>query len=126
LLSGLSMVYFLYVLYFLEVCFIYPSLGYNGIGTISPQEIINFIIIVLFIFNCIVNIFYILLKKHKGRADYVAVALLFSFIIFVPINNMMKEINDAKSMARIENNIKIAIKTAYVGRIEQQIKINKN
>ncbi|OCG29351.1 hypothetical protein A9G34_05110 [Gilliamella sp. Choc4-2] len=101
------MVYFLYVLYFLEVCFIFPGLGNNGIGTISPQEIINFIIVVLFIFNCIVNFFYILLKKHKRRADYIVVALLFSFITFVPINNTMKEINDAKSMERMENNIKI-------------------
>lgn len=81
----------LYLIYFLELILICPSLGNDHIGVMTTQSILNFFIMVFFLFNCIVNILYWLFKSHKHWFDYTAVGLLFAVIIFIPVNNFMVE-----------------------------------
>ena len=81
----------LYLIYFLELILICPSLGNDHIGVMTTQSILNFFIMVFFLFNCIVNILYCLFKSRKHWFDYTAVGLLFAVIIFIPVNNFMVE-----------------------------------
>jgi len=80
---------FLYCLYILEVILILPMLGDNKNVVLSSQIIHNFIITIIFGFNCVVNLYYCILKSNKQRIDYIGIALLFSVILFVPINNII-------------------------------------
>ena len=80
---------FLYYLYILEVILILPMLGDNNNVVLSSQIIHNFIITIIFGFNCVVNFYYCILKSNKQRIDYIVIALLFSVILFVPINNII-------------------------------------
>ena len=80
---------FLYCLYILEVILILPMLGDNNNVVLSSQIIHNIIITIIFGFNCVVNLYYCILKSNKQRIDYIVIALLFSVILFVPINNII-------------------------------------
>lgn len=80
---------FLYCLYILEVILILPMLGDNKNVVLSSQIIHNFVITIIFGFNCVVNLYYCILKSNKQRIDYIVIALLFSVILFVPINNII-------------------------------------
>ena len=80
---------FLYCLYILEVILILPMLGDNKNVVLSSQIIHNIIITIIFGFNCVVNLYYCILKSNKQRIDYIGIALLFSVILFVPINNII-------------------------------------
>ena len=80
---------FLYYLYILEVILILPMLGDNNNVVLSSQIIHNIIITIIFGFNCVVNFYYCILKSNKQRIDYIVIALLFSVILFVPINNII-------------------------------------
>ena len=81
----------LYLIYFLELTLICPSLGNDHSGVMTVQSILNFFIVVFFLFNCIVNILYCLFKSRKHWFDYLAVGLLYAVIIFIPVNNFMVE-----------------------------------
>lgn len=80
---------FLYCLYILEVILILPMLGDNNNVVLSSKIIHNIIITIIFGFNCVVNFYYCILKSNKQRIDYIGIALLFSVILFVPINNII-------------------------------------
>ena len=80
---------FLYYLYILEVILILPMLGDNNNVVLSSQIIHNIIITIIFGFNCVVNLYYCILKSNKQRIDYIGIALLFSVILFLPINNII-------------------------------------
>lgn len=80
---------FLYCLYILEVILILPMLGDNKNVVLSSQIIHNFVITIIFGFNCVVNLYYCILKSNKQRIDYIGIALLFSVILFLPINNII-------------------------------------
>lgn len=80
---------FLYYLYILEVILILPMLGDNKNVVLSSQIIHNIIITIIFGFNCIVNLCFWAFKSNKQRIDYIVIALLFSVILFVPINNII-------------------------------------
>lgn len=80
---------FLYCLYILEVILILPMLGDNKNVVLSSQIIHNIIITIIFGFNCVVNLYYCILKSNKQRIDYIGIALLFSVILFLPINNII-------------------------------------
>ncbi len=80
---------FLYYLYILEVILIFPMLGDNKNVVLSSQIIHNFFITIIFGFNCIVNLCFWAFKTNKQRIDYLVIALLFSVILFVPINNII-------------------------------------
>ena len=80
---------FLYYLYILEVILILPMLGDNKNVVLSSQIIHNFVITIIFGFNCVVNLYYCTLKSNKQRIDYIGIALLFSVILFLPINNII-------------------------------------
>ena len=96
----------LYLIYFLELTLICSSLGDDHLGVVSTQSILNFFIIVFFLFNCIVNILYCLFKSHKHWFDYLAVGLLYAVIIFIPINNFMVEkTKEARQSNRVERQL---------------------
>ena len=81
---------FLYCLYILEVILILPMLGDNKNQLFLDIQIFhNFVITVIFGFNCVVNFYYCILKYNKQRIDYIGIALLFSVILFLPINNII-------------------------------------
>ena len=81
---------FLYYLYILEVILILPMLGDNKNQLFLDIQIFhNFVITVIFGFNCIVNLCFWAFKSNKQRIDYIVIALLFSVILFVPINNII-------------------------------------
>lgn len=80
---------FLYYLYILEVILILPMLGDNNNVVLSSKIIHNIIITIIFGFNCIVNLCFWAFKSNKQRIDYLVIALLFSVILFVPINNII-------------------------------------
>lgn len=80
---------FLYYLYILEVILILPMLGDNNNVVLSSKIIHNIIITIIFGFNCIVNLCFWAFKPNKQRIDYIVIALLFSVILFVPINNII-------------------------------------
>lgn len=80
---------FLYYLYILEVILILPMLGDNNNVVLSSQIIHNIIITIIFGFNCIVNLCFWAFKSNKQSIDYIVIALLFSVILFVPINNII-------------------------------------
>ncbi len=96
----------LYLIYFLELTLIYPSLGNDHSGVMTVQSILNFFIMVFFLFNCIVNILYCLFKSRKHWFDYTAVGLLFAVIIFIPVNNFMVEkTKEARRSHRVERQL---------------------
>lgn len=80
---------FLYYLYILEVILILPMLGDNNNVVLSSKIIHNIIITIIFGFNCIVNLCFWAFKSNKQRIDYIGISLLFSVILFVPINNII-------------------------------------
>ena len=80
---------FLYYLYILEVILILPMLGDNNNVVLSSKIIHNIIITIIFGFNCIVNLCFWAFKSNKQRIDYIGIALLFSVILFLPINNII-------------------------------------
>ncbi|OTQ48278.1 hypothetical protein B6D06_10345 [Gilliamella apis] len=72
----------------------------------TVQSILNFFIMVFFLFNCIVNILYCLFKSRKHWFDYTAVGLLFAVIIFIPVNNFMVEkTKEARQSIRVERQL---------------------
>ena len=99
----------LYLIYFLELTLICPSLGNDHLGVVTAQSILNFFIIVFFFFNCNVNILYCLFKSRKHWFDYLAVGLLYAVIIFIPVNNFMvekiKEVRQSHWLERQLNDI---------------------
>ena len=81
---------FIYCLFILEVILILPMLGDTKNKTFLDVQIIhNIIITIIFGFNCVVNLYYCIFKSNKQRIDYIGIALLFSVILFVPINNII-------------------------------------
>ena len=80
---------FIYCLFILEVILILPMLGDNNNVVLSSKIIHNIIITIIFAFNCVVNLYYCIFKSNKQRIDYIGIALLFSVILFVPINNII-------------------------------------
>ncbi len=81
---------FIYCLFILEVILILPMLGDTKNKTFLDVQIIhNIIITIIFAFNCVVNLYYCIFKSNKQRIDYIGIALLFSVILFVPINNII-------------------------------------
>ncbi len=80
---------FIYCLFILEVILIFPMLGDNNNVVLSSKIIHNIIITIIFAFNCVVNLYYCIFKSNKQRIDYIGIALLFSVILFVPINNII-------------------------------------
>ena len=110
----------LYLIYFLELTLICPSLGNDHIGVVTAQSILNFFIIVFFFFNCIVNILYCLFKSRKHWFDYLAVGLLYAVIIFIPVNNFMVEkTKEARQSHWLERQL------SYI-KVERVEKINLN
>ncbi|KES18873.1 Intracellular septation protein A [Gilliamella apicola SCGC AB-598-I20] len=96
----------LYLIYFIELTLICPSLGNDHIGVMTTQSILNFFIMVFFFFNCIVNILYCLFKSNKNWFDYTAVGLLFAVITFIPVNNFMVEKKkEASRSIRVERQL---------------------
>ena len=96
----------LYLIYFIEITLICPSLGNDHIGVMTTQSILNFFIMVFFFFNCIVNILYCLFKSNKNWFDYTAVGLLFAVITFIPVNNFMVEKKkEASRSIRVERQL---------------------
>jgi len=110
----------LYLIYFIELTLICPSLGNDHIGVMTTQSILNFFIMVFFFFNCIVNILYCLFKSNKNWFDYTAVGLLFAVITFIPVNNFMVEKKkEASRSIRVERQLSDI-------NVDKVVKINLN
>ncbi|OCG38378.1 hypothetical protein A9G39_08820 [Gilliamella sp. Imp1-6] len=82
---------FVTILLTIECLIIFSRLGQDSNLILSDQKITTFIIIVLFIFNSLVGVSYLLIKSNKKEGDYITITMLFAIIFFIPINNSIIE-----------------------------------
>ena len=82
---------FFTILLSIEYFFIFSRLGKNSNLILSDQNVTTFLIIILFIFNAIIGLLYLLIKSNKKPSDYITITLLFAVIFFIPINDLIIE-----------------------------------
>lgn len=96
---------FVTILLTIECLIIFSRLGQDSNLILSDQKITTFIIIVLFIFNALVGVSYLLIKSNKKEGDYIAITMLFAIIFFIPINNSIIE-NKTQNYLVAKKNLK--------------------
>lgn len=82
---------FITILLSIEYLLIFFRLGQNRNLILSDQNVTTGLIIILFIFNAIIGLCYLLIKSNKKTSDYITITMLFTIIFFIPINNLIIE-----------------------------------